>query len=258
MKQNKKIFSLQIGLILLLATAQISAEDSLKSAINTEIKSQNETQQSQQKINTLANETEDLAQEYKTLLRSIDGLETYNNQLEKLVSSQNANLKSIQRQLGHIEDTQRNIVPLMLRMIEVLEEFILLDMPFLKVERQNRLGEIKAMMDRPDVTLPDKFRRIMEAYQIEMEYGRTIEAYTDTIEVDGKSQTVDLLRIGRIGLLYMSLDQSSVGEWDKFKKVWHPLDSSYSPSVSEGIKIARKQAPPDLFKIPVSAPEAAK
>ena len=258
MKQNKKIFSLYIGLIMLLASPHISAEDSLKSAINTEIKSQNETQKSQEKINSLANETEDLAQEYKTLLRSIDGLQTYNNQLEKLVSNQNESLKSIQRQLGHIEDTQRNIVPLMLRMIEVLEEFIALDMPFLKVERQNRLAEIKAMMDRPDVTLPDKFRRIMEAYQIEMEYGRTIEAYTDTIDVEGKSQTVDLLRVGRLALLYMSLDQSSVGEWNKFKKVWRPLDSSYSHSISEGIKIARKQAPPELFKIPVSAPEAAK
>ncbi|MDX1519425.1 MAG: DUF3450 domain-containing protein, partial [Gammaproteobacteria bacterium] len=171
-------------------------------------------------------------------------------------SKQQEELQSITRQLNHIEETQRDIVPLMLRMINVLEEFIALDMPFLTGERTSRLAAIREMMDRPDVTLPDKFRRIMQAYQIEMEYGRTIEAYTDSIKLDGQDTTVDILRIGRLSLLYLSLDNQKAGHWDRDNKSWQPLNDDYLRSIQKGIKIARKQTSPDLFTVPVPAPKA--
>ncbi len=233
----------------------IQAADPLKSALDNKLEAQNESIQSQKRIDTLADDTRDMVQEYKTLLRSIDGLKAYNDQLDILIKKQLENLSSIQRQLGHIEGTQRNIVPLMLRMIEVLDEFISLDLPFLVEERQIRLTAIKDIMDRPDVSLPDKFRRIMEAYQIEMEYGRTIEAYSGDITINGQTQAVELLRIGRLALLYSSLDHKNIGQWDKYQKQWKPLDSSYKRGIQQGLKIANKQAPPDLFKIPVFAPE---
>lgn len=245
-------------LFCLCITAPVHSADALNSAMKSKLEAQNETIQSQQRIDSLADETRDMGQEYKTLLRSIDGLHTYNDQLEVLVKKQKESLDSIHRQLGHIEGTQRNIIPLMLRMIEVLEEFISLDLPFLKEERQMRLAAIKEMMDRPDVTLPDKFRRIMEAYQIEMEYGRTIEAYSGDINSNGQTQTVEILRVGRLALLYSSLDHHNVGQWDKYQKKWVPLDDSYKRNIQQGLKIANKQAPPDLFKIPVTAPEKVK
>ncbi len=140
-------------------------------------------------------------------------------------------------------------------MIEVLEEFISLDAPFLQEERLARIDLIKTMMDRPDVSLPDKYRRIMEAYQIEMEYGRTIDTMTETITTGNTPVTVEVLRIGRLSIFYQTLDGKESGYWDKQERQWRPLANDYNRSIAKGILIAKKQAPPDLIKLPITAPE---
>ena len=181
-----------------------------------------------------------------------------NDQLEKLTVKQLETVDSLTDQISSIAETQQNIVPLLLRMIEVLEEFVSLDAPFLKEERIARVELIKIMMDRPNVSLPDKYRRIMEAYQIEMEYGRTIETMTDTIQTNDTTSTVNILRIGRISIFYQTLDGKESGYWDKQDKLWKTLSDDYNRSIAKGILIAKKQAPPDLIKLPIPAPEEIK
>ena len=110
-------------------------------------------------------------------------------------------------------------------------------------------------MDRPDVSLPDKYRRIMEAYQIEMQYGRTIDTMTETITTNDAPVTVEVLRIGRLSIFYQTLDGTESGYWDKQEKKWSTLSDDYNRSIAQGIQIAKKQAPPDLIKLPITAPE---
>jgi hypothetical protein len=110
-------------------------------------------------------------------------------------------------------------------------------------------------MDRADVEDSEKYRRIMEAYQIENEYGRTIEVYQDTLSIDGEERTLDFLRVGRVALLYQTLDGEEVGAWDQQAREWVELPSEYSDSVRKGIRIARKQLAPDMIRVPVAAPE---
>jgi len=142
----------------------------------------------------------------------------------------------------------------MLRMVDAIEKFVELDVPFLIKERTERIEGLRTMMGRADVTTPEKFRQIMEAYQIENEYGRTIEAYRDTLTIDGKETIVDLLRFGRIALVYQSLDETLSGRWDQAQRAWIPLDSSHRSSIRQGLRIARKQAAPDLVRLPLPAP----
>ncbi len=227
----------------------------LKSAIDQKLKTVKEAQSSQKKVDTLADQTRDLLYEYRNTLHRTESLKIYNNQLVKLTNKQKESLVSIYRQLGDVGETQQNIVPLMLRMVDALDKFVSLDSPFLVEERKQRVAMLKELMDRPDVTLPDKYRRIMESYQIELEYGRSIETYSETIQINGNNQTVNVLRIGRLLLLYQTLNTKSSGIWDKEKKNWVPLSDEYNRSIAKGIKIADKQAPPDLFKLPVPAPE---
>ena len=227
----------------------------LDTAIEETVKSNEESYQSQKTIDKLADETTDMLQEYRNTLQQIDSLQTYNTQLEKLISTQKKSIATIRKQFNNIEQTQRNIIPLTLKMVSTLDEFIRLDMPFHVNERETRVNIIREMMDRPDVSLPDKYRRIMEAYQIEMEYGRTIDTYSDNIVKDGKNYAVNILRIGRVALLYQTLDGKECAYWDKVEKAWKGLPDDYNASIAEGILIADKQSPPDFINVPVSAPE---
>jgi len=142
---------------------------------------------------------------------------------------------------------------MMQRMLATLEQFVKLDLPFLPQERAARIGQLKDMMTRADVSISEKYRRIVEAYQIETEYGRTLEAYQGKIG----DKTVDFLRIGRVALMYQALDGKESGYWDATAGKWKP-DSRYDDAIKEGLKVARKQAAPDFVAVPVRAPKEAR
>jgi hypothetical protein len=140
-------------------------------------------------------------------------------------------------------------------MLDSLEAFVELDLPFLPEERSRRVEGLGEMMARSDVTVAEKYRRILEAYQVENEYGRTIEAYQGSVEIDGESRTVDFLRIGRLVLLYQTLDGEDTGMWDATAENWVELGGRYRQPVRQGLRMARKQAAPDLIAVPVPVAE---
>ena len=142
----------------------------------------------------------------------------------------------------------------MLKMTETLEQLLAADVPFLKEERQDRVANLRTLIDRADVTAGEKYRRIMEAYLVEVEYGRTIEAYRGELVIENDARTVDFLRIGRVGLFYQTLDGNESGRWNNSRGAWELLDSGYRTSVRDGLRIARKQTPPELLTLPVNAP----
>jgi FtsZ-binding cell division protein ZapB len=252
MDRHIKFFITALIISFILPNVSAIETEPLKSALETKLQEQNDVVTSQKKVDSLVEQTRDLAQEYRDAIRKSDSLGIYNKQLSKLIKRQKSDLHSIQRQLDNVEETQRSIVPLMLKMIDTLDKFVALDLPFLLGERQQRIASLKEIMDRPDVTLPDKYRRIMESYQIEMEYGRTIETYTDTLKMDGQKYTVDILRVGRLLMAFQTLDGESSGSWNKESKSWQKLPSEYDRSINQGLQIAKKQAPPELIKLPVN------
>jgi len=246
----------QLSFFLLISLSSLCfAENKLHTAVEETLETNAQAIKSQQNIDEHADNTEDMLVQYRTTLHKIDNLKTYNDQLEKSTAKQLETADSLSNQIDNIAETRQNIVPLLLRMIEVLEEFVSIDAPFLQEERLARIDLIKGMMDRPDVSLPDKYRRIMEAYQIEMQYGRTIDTMTETITTNDTPVTVEVLRIGRLSLFYQTLDGKESAYWDKKEKKWSPLTDEYNRSIAQGILIAKKQAPPDLIKLPVTAPE---
>lgn len=235
----------------LLMPVTFSWAGALEQAIDQQVATDSAAQQSQQQIDNLDDETRELLNEYRAVLRQTQSLQAYNDQLDALVKSQQQEMTSIEDQLANIETTQRDILPMMIKMIDVLEQFVGLDIPFLPDERSQRISQLKGLMDRSDVNLSEKYRRILEAYQVETEYGRTIEAYKGEIELDGNSRNVDFLRIGRVNLYYLSLDERSAGVWDHAEQRWQKLDSNHNRAIAEGLKVARKQLPPNLLVLPV-------
>jgi hypothetical protein len=226
----------------------------LDRVVETRSKGNQAAAEAQRRIDTISDEADELVAQYRTALKQLDASDLYNRQMRDLVGAQEAEMLSLHDQLGRVDEVGRNVTPLMIRMIDALEAFVRLDLPFLKEERAQRASGLRALMGRADVTTPEKFRQIMEAYQIENEYGRTIEAYRSTLEIDGRETTVDLLRFGRIALVYQSLDETKSGRWDLASKSWVSLDTSYRSSIRQGLRIARKQTAPDLIRLPLTAP----
>jgi hypothetical protein len=212
-----------------------------------------ESEEVQKRIDEISDETDDLLAQYRTVLKQIDSIRIYNEQMRKLIASQETELASLADQLGRVQLVGRSVTPLMLRMIDAIEDFVSLDVPFLIEERTKRIADLRKLMGRADVTNAEKYRQIMEAYQIENEYGRTIESYRSTVQLGGRETTVDFLRFGRIALVFQSLDQANAGVWNQKTRSWDPLDSSYRSAIRQGLRIARKQAAPDLIRLPLPA-----
>ena len=230
--------------------------DALKQAINTGLETNRTAAKSQGKIDKLSEQTRKMLDEYRSNTRQTETLQTYNQHLAALLQSQEEEKISLQQQLGEIATTQREIVPLILNMLENLEKFISLDLPFLPEERQNRLTQLKQMVVQADVTNAEKFRRIMEAYQIENDYGNTIEAYRADMQLGEVAGSVDFLRLGRVALYYQRLDGSETGSWNIATKQWDVLPDDYRNAIRDGLRIARKEAAPDMLVVPIPAPEA--
>jgi len=211
--------------------------------------------QSQTKIDKIADSMQGRLQQFTALNKEIDGLAVYNAQLTKQLNNQITEMQTLNDSMDKVSVIERQVTPLMMRMVTGLEQFVSLDIPFLSQERNERIASLKAMMDRADITSSEKFRRLLEAYQVEVDYGRTIEAYTALLAIDGQEREVDFLRIGRLELIYLTRDGKKAGSWDTGSQSFVALPDSTISQISKGLRIARKQLAPDMLTLPVHAAE---
>ena len=181
----------------------------------------------QARIEALADQRDDLVAELRSLKDEVERRRKYNGQVQNLISSQDLEVASLKRQIEGVTGVERDILPLMGEMIDTLAAFIEADLPFLLDERRARVAELREIMTSADVTNGERYRKIMEAYQLENSYGRFIERYEDTIEVAGVDREVEFLKIGRIALLYQSLDGEYAGRWDQSERTWKDLEGAY-------------------------------
>ena len=209
-------------------------------------------QASQARIDGLDDQAQALLNEYRQIKAETDQLALYNAQMERIVENQRQELDSLERQISEIERTERGILPLMLRMIDNLDQFVQLDTPFLPKERQARVALLRDIMTRADVTTSEKFRRVLEAYQVEVDYGRNIEAYRGQYD----NVTYDFLRIGRVALYRLTNDAASAWIWDGRQRDWLALDSDYLRDLRKALKVAQQTAAPELLTLPLPAVSA--
>lgn len=233
------------------------AEQLLSTAINAQSDTDTSSARSQLRVAQLSDEGTEYFGDYRVTLQQLDRLKIYNRNLASLVRDQDREKDSIGHQLEDFTDVEQGVVPLMYELIASLKSFVELDMPFSRSERNDRLQRLEDNMDRSDLTVSEKYRQIMDAYQIEVSFGRNIETYPATLKFDGVDRKVDILRVGRIVLAYQTSDQSLTGHWDKAQGAWVESGDDFRRSVADGIKIAKKQAAPTLLRLPVSASRSA-
>ena len=246
----------KLGLIASLLTAMpatAQAQDAVGKAVDVQQRSQTEARNSQQRVDRLDDQTRQMLEKYRAATWQAQQLEVYADQLEKLVTAQEQEKESLQTQLQEVEVTEREILPLTLRMLESLEKFVALDLPFLQQERKERLGNLRQLMSDPEAGLADRFRRLLEAYQVEADYGRALGAERTEIQIDGQTRAVDLLHVGRVSLYFLSLDGSEAGQWNAKNQSWQRLDDRHANSIRRGLKVARESIAAELLTLPTGA-----
>lgn len=235
-------------------SAWVNAQPADDAALNAQAEADAASAASQTRINDVVDQTRDAAGRYAQTMAEIDSLNRYNEQLQEQVASQEAEMASIQAQLSEIEVTNREVLPLMERMVETLEQFVAADTPFLLDERRNRVAALRELMPRADVAISEKYRRILEAYQIELEYGSTLEAYEGVLSDGNGDRTVEFVRLGRVSLMYQTLDGTEAGYWNAESGSW-VQDNSYVDNISDALSVALQEGAPDLLRVPVPAPQ---
>lgn len=249
-----KVFNFLIFFTVISVNAQV-VDDNPEKLVDETIQKQSSTieslQVAQEKIDKLDAESKKLTNEYKDTVVEYEILNRYDNQLQKITESQAEEIKNLLDQIDSLDETNKYVLPLLERMVFTLRDLIELDIPFLLGERILRLEELESILYQANFSTAEKFRKIYEAYQIENEYGRTIEAYSGNININGVNLAAQFFRLGRLNLFYMTPDQDETGYWNKDTNSWLHLGGKYSDEIDSALKVAYKQAPPDFITLPV-------
>ncbi len=206
---------------------------------------------SQAKIDQMDEQTSVIISEYKTVSKQIEGLRVYNAQMRFQIQRQEDRLKEIDKTLKEAQIMQRQIPPFTRRMLAGVEKSIELDMPFHLAERKERIAFAKAALDNPTVSPAEGLRQVLEAFNVEAEYGRKIDAYKDSIVIDGELREGNILRVGRLAMIFQTADEDETHAWNNSTRSWEELDNSYRNPTRKGLRIANKLATVDLMELPL-------
>ena len=213
-----------------------------------------DNKQAQAAVDGTAEQTHKLEKTYQDEVKVLEGLNMYNAMLKRQLDNQQGEIDKLNASINNATLVERQIMPLLERMVDALETFVEIDMPFLLTERRERISELRALLEKAEYTTSEKCRRVFEAYQIENEFGYTIEAYKGRVDVENAQFSVDFLRIGRVALVYRDLSGDKVGFWNKQQKRWQPLtERQYKRHISKGLKVAKEEISPELITMPVVA-----
>jgi predicted 3-demethylubiquinone-9 3-methyltransferase (glyoxalase superfamily) len=194
---------------------------------------------------------QDAGERYAQTLRDAEVAQRHNTYIEQQMRSQEGEIAAIEQQIAGLEATALDVQPLVQRMFDDLERFVAADVPFLQTERAARMERLRTLMSQVEAPVSEKFRRLLEAYQIEMEYGRTMDSYRQPLP-DGRE--ADFVRLGRISLMYRTVEGDESGYWDNEQKMW-VADPDHARAIEEALGIAKDEQAPDLITVPVPAPQ---
>lgn len=188
---------------------------------------------------------------FESLEKESKTLEAQKAELIKSNAALDTCISAKARQLSDMEQISREILPYLDQVLARLKQLYLSDIPFLKEERQKRIEMLETLMPDPEITVSEKFRKIMEALTVETEYGRTIEVYQETVSLEGEPTLVNIFRLGRVNLFYQTLDRQQCGFYNAAETSWKPLEDMYLKDIQAAMDIGAKRKPVELLCLPV-------
>lgn len=246
-KNNSILNKITISVVLMLTINSLQAQQ-LKTAVQIAVNTNKDSAKAQVRVDKLSDQTDDLTGKYKTVINEIESLRAYNKQLEAIVKDQRVEITSLNNEMSTLEQTNRGVVPMIIEMVDALNKLIDADLPFREDLRKERVAKLEDMLGNSDFTTAELYRKVTEAYGIELDYGSTVEAYGGSLP-SGKK--VIFLRVGRTTLVYQTLNQQVSGWWNPKLSKFELLDRKYNSEIKEAIRIAKHEASPALIGLPV-------
>lgn len=229
------------------AAISASIDDSLKVVTKTT----GQSIASQTKIDELSMQTKRMLEEYQRILRNTEYQDAYNAELGQLNQDQQAEISSLSQQLNDLKVTQMQIMPLIRTMADSLQKFVVLDLPFHQDERVASVIQLNQRLRSPSLSTPEKFRLILEAFQVENDYSYSIESYRGPLTTADEELSVEYLRIGRVGLYYLTLDGSQAGYWNDQVRNWEVLEPEHNKLIVKALRVAADLQAPELLSLPM-------
>jgi hypothetical protein len=243
---------------LLLAALPAFAADEVGEALDASQQAQRAARESQVRVNKLDDEAKALREKRRTAQWRALQLSAYAAQLEEEAANEERKRGELEAQLTRIASTGTDLMPLMRRMVDELDAFIARDLPFMQQARRQRVADLRALLDDPQRGGAEKFRRVMEAYRSEVEYGHSLGAEDAEMACGGVSGPAALVRVGRLGLYCVTADGRAAGYWDAAGKKWETLDDDGVEQARRALTVARGEGPPELLVLPVRKAERVK
>jgi len=231
-----------------------SQQNSLLQSLTVVDSTHQQQKTSQQNINKLSRETQKLLAAYQQLNRNTQYQLAYQEQLQKTLAAQEDKKQDLLNQIDNVKTTQQQILPLIQQMIDTLSQFVQLDLPFNVEQRTLAVDELKQLIADPQVSMPEKFSRLLTQYQEEKSYSHSTNAYQGQL-TDSSNRQVTFLRIGRLALYYQTLDGLESGYWDARNNVWGKLATSYNVHIKKAIKVALNKVVPSTMLLPIIVPD---
>jgi len=251
----KHIYKFPFFFILAFSMNSLISQEIVDNTINLSVESSNLSVDAQEKIEKLDEISKKLYFDYKDTLNEYKALKSYDDQLSKIIDAQFAEIANINNQIDSLDDINIDILPLLKTMTDTLRKVINIDIPFLKEPRIDRVNNLDELLLRADITTAEKFRKVFEAYQIEANFGKTIENYPGYIVLNGAEVAVDFFRLGRLGLYYRTPNGKETGFWNLNTNDWSHEGSSLDDDIKVALDISNRQSPPNFITLPLKPVE---
>ncbi len=240
-----------VPFFLLLLAAPAYAADEVGEALEASLGAQRAARESQQRIDRLDAETRALHEKRRAAESRALQLAAYSEQLEQEAAVEEQRRAQIDAELKRVSALGGELLPLARRMLAALEAQVARDPPFLLEVRRKRIADITALIDDSGHSAAEKFRRVLEAWRSEAEYGNTVGAEDVATDCTGAPGAATLVRVGRVG--FYCVDDSQAARWDATNS-WAPLDDAAAAEITRAATMARGKLPPELLVLPVAKP----
>ncbi len=226
----------------------------LDEAIDVARRSTADGAQAQAQIDDLSIATDNAEREYLAVNEQIKSQRVAIEQKNVFLRSQANELNALESQLERVGNIERDLTPMLLEMFNALEDFIGGDMPFLTDVRAGRLDRIRRDLGDAAISPAEKYRVLLNAYEIESAYGRSLNVYSEEVLIDGIPQEASILQMGRIALIRAVEGSYEVMTHDN--RAWRPVPGSMTANVQRAFRIANEVTTPDIFVAPLPGPAA--